>query len=82
MDNNGRINRSLMRGKSRVLPLKVMTIPRMELVAATFSVNISILLKKDQSIKKYSGLILRLYWDALGINQKGSKYMWETELNS
>ena len=82
MDNNGRINRSLMRGKSRVLPLKVMTIPRMELVAATFSVNISILLKKDQSIKKYSGLIVRLYWDALGINQKGSKYMWETELNS
>ena len=82
MDNNGRINCSLMRGKSRVLPLKVMTIPRMELVAATFSVNISILLKKDQSIKKYSGLIVRLYWDALGINQKGSKYMWETELNS
>ena len=71
-----------MRGKSRVLPLKVMTIPRMELVAATFSVNTSILLKKDQSIKKYSGLIVRLYWDALGINQKGSKYMWETELNS
>ena len=82
MDNNGRINCSLMRGKSRVLPLNVMTIPRMELVAATFSVNISILLKKDQSIKKYSGLIVRLYWDALGINQKGSKYMWETELNS
>ena len=82
MDNNGRINCSLMRGKSRVLPLKVMTIPRMELVAATFSVNISILLKKDQSIKKYCGLIVRLYWDALGINQKGSKYMWGTELNS
>ena len=46
VDNNGRVHCSLMIGKPRVAPLKVMTIPRMELVAATLSVKMSILLKK------------------------------------
>ena len=37
-------------GKARVAPLKVMTIPRMELVAAILSVKMSILLKKELEI--------------------------------
>ena len=83
VDDNGRILCSLMIGKACVAPLKVMTIPRMELVAATLSVKMSILLKKKlESIKKYSGLIGRLYWDTLGMNRKGSKYLWQAELNS
>ena len=39
-----------MTGKTRVAPLKVMTIPRMELVAATLSVKMSILLRKELEI--------------------------------
>ena len=34
-------------GKAGVAPIKYITIPRMELVAATFSVNISALLLKE-----------------------------------
>ena len=37
VDNNGKIHCSLMIRKARVAPLKVMTIPRMELVAGTLS---------------------------------------------
>ena len=39
VDNNCRIHCSLMIGKAGVAPLKVMTIPRMELVAATLLVK-------------------------------------------
>ena len=77
--NNGRIHCSLMICKVPFAPLTVMTILRMELVAATFSVKISILLKKKKrrfrSIEKYSGLIVRLHWATLGMNQRGSRYL-------
>ena len=50
VDNNGRIHCSLMIGKTSVAPSKVKTIPRMELVAATLSVKMSILLTKELEI--------------------------------
>ena len=50
MHNNGRVHCSLMIGKPRVAPLKVMTIPRMELVAGALSVKMSILLKNELRI--------------------------------
>ena len=34
-------------GKAQVAPLKYITIPRMELVAATLSVKISVMLRKE-----------------------------------
>ena len=37
-------------GKARVVPLKVMTIPRMELVATALSVKMSILLREELEI--------------------------------
>ena len=43
--NTGRI------GKARVAPLKSMAMPRMELVVATLSVKISVLLKKELQIR-------------------------------
>ena len=43
----GRIHCSLVMGKSSVAPLKYISIPRMELVAATLSVKQSALLRKE-----------------------------------
>ena len=49
-DKNGKIYCTLMMGKSRVAPLKTTTIPRLELTAATVSVHIGQLLKKEHDL--------------------------------
>ena len=46
VDSMGRIHCSLVIGKACVAPLKCIKIPRMDLVAATYSDKISALLKK------------------------------------
>ena len=43
----GRINCCLLMGKARVAPIKYITIPRKDLVAAALSVNISAPLQKE-----------------------------------
>ena len=50
MDESGKVNCSLVMGKARVAPLKYITIPRMELVAATLSVKVSVTLRKEFQI--------------------------------
>ena len=45
-----RIHCSLVVGKACVAPLKCMTMPRLEFVAATLSVKMSLLLKKELQI--------------------------------
>ena len=50
VDEKGRVHCSLVMGKARVAPLKYITIPRMELVAATLSVKISVMLQKEFQI--------------------------------
>ena len=47
VDETGRIHCCLVIEKSTVAPLKYITMPRMELVAATLSVKISALLKRE-----------------------------------
>ena len=50
VDKSGKVHSSLVMGKARVAPLKYITIPRMELVAATLSVKISVMLRKEFQI--------------------------------
>lgn len=54
VDNNGKIHCSFVLGKSRVAPLKTITVPRMELTAAARTVSLSkvIIEELDYSIDK------------------------------
>ena len=47
MDESGKVHCSLVIGKARVAPLKYITTPRMEFVAATLSVKIYVMLQKE-----------------------------------
>ena len=46
-DNEGRIHCSFMIGKARLAPIKTVTIPRLELTAATVSVRLGEMMKKE-----------------------------------
>ena len=50
VDSDGQVHCSFLVGKSRLAPLKQMSIPRLELAAATVSVRLSKLLKNDLEI--------------------------------
>lgn len=50
-NNKGDVHCAFMLGKSRVAPLKQMTIPRMELTAAVVAVNIDKMLKKELQLE-------------------------------
>ena len=58
VDENGRIHCSLVMGRARVAPLKTVTIPRLELTAATVSVRVASMLKEELD---YDGL-QDFYW--------------------
>ena len=54
----GEVSCSMLIGKARVAPLKMITIPRMELTAATLSVKMSKILKEELEYKNYD----EYYW--------------------
>ena len=58
VDSNGQVSVSLVLGKSRVSPLKLVTIPRLELTAAAVSVRLSAMVKKELMMPN----IQDIYW--------------------
>ena len=58
VDDSDRIHCSLVVGKSRVAPLKQVSIPRLELTAAVVSVKVSAMLQEELDYKS----IEEIYW--------------------
>ena len=54
----GNICVSLVMGKSRVCPLKAITVPRLELTSATVSVKVTAMVKEELAVNKLTGI----YW--------------------
>ena len=71
MNEDGHIHCGLVMAKSRVTPLKFVSIPRLELPAVALSIKVSLLLKKELTISR---LIREFYWTngkmVCGIHQK------------
>ena len=59
MNEDGHIHGSLAMAKSRVTPLKFVSIPRLELTAAALSIKVSLLLKKKLTIST----LIRIFLD-------------------
>jgi len=57
-DATGNVSVNLVMGKSRVAPLKLVAIPRMELTAAVVSVKVSSLLQREIDYK----ILEELFW--------------------
>ena len=79
VDEEGQIHCSLLLGKSRVVPKKFVSIPRLELTAAVLSVKMACLLKKELNL----GEVTHYFWIdnkvVVGIIQEGSKLLCLTE---
>ena len=61
-DEDGNVNVSLVMGKSRVAPLKITTIPRLELTAAVVSAKVGVMLQEElnyANLKQFFGPIPR-----------------------
>ena len=72
---NGDINCCLIFGKSRVAPVKYVSIPRLELTAATLPVKISMMLNKELDIQITSELFWTDSQVVLGyINNESQKF--------
>ena len=79
VDEERQIHCSLLLGKSRVVPKKFVSIPRLEITAAVLSVKMACLLKKELNL----GEVTHYFWIdnkvVVGIIQEGSKLLCLTE---
>ena len=83
-DDQGKIHCVLLIGKSRVCPLKYISIPRLELIAATSSVKVSLLLRRWESplTRNVFEQIPRLFWETTTTTAKNIRYLLQTGFNS
>ena len=73
--------KSIVMGKVRVAPLKFISIPRLELTAATLSVKISNLIREElqysiDKTRNISGPTVKWCLDSYRMNQRDSKHIW------
>ena len=61
VDNHGKIHCTLLTGKSRVAPVRYVSIPRLELTAATVSGKVSKMLHKELNAELIQGME-EFYW--------------------
>nr|XP_054760694.1 uncharacterized protein LOC129266961 [Lytechinus pictus] len=81
MNADEKVHCALVMGKSRVAPLKPITIPRLELTAAVVSVRISSFLQKELKLMaadQYFWTDSRLYSATLRTKTRGSMCSWRT----
>ena len=85
-DAAGQTHCSLLLGKSRLTPLKVVTIPRLELTAATVAVKQDFLLKQELDLPIHtrlcSGLIQYPCCSTSQMRVVGIRHLWQIELPS
>ena len=74
VDEEGQIHCSMLLGKSRVVPKKFVSIPRLELTAAVLSVKMACLLKKELNL----GEVTHYFWTdskvVLGYNRNNTRF--------
>ena len=74
VDEEGQIHCSMLLGKSRVVPKKSVSIPRLELTAAVLSVEMACLLKKELNL----GEVTHYFWTdskvVLGYNRNNTRF--------
>ena len=83
VDQKGMIHCGLVMAKSRVTPIKFVSIPRLELAAATLSIKVCSE-RNWQFIlnsKSTSGRILKMSWATSIAIRKDLKFLWRTEFN-
>ena len=84
-DDQGKIHCVLLIGKSRVSHLKYISIPRLELIAATLSVKVSLLLRQELGIpinKEYFWTYSKVVLGYINNNSKKLRYLLQTGFNS
>ena len=80
INGEGRIHCSLLMGKARVAPLKKVTIPRMELTAATVAICITKMVVRQLEMKNFTGQIAWLFYVILKTKKAGFIHMLQISL--
>ena len=85
MDTEIKIHGDFVMGNSHLAPLKFVSIPGLELTAATLSVKISKLIREELQYsidKEYFWIDSQVVQDTYRMNQRDSKYLWQTASRS
>ena len=83
IDSTGNVSVQLVFAKSRVSPIKPMTVPRLELTAAVLATRCSVMLEKEfkfsDSVKHFSIPTVPLFWVIYQIRRVATKSLLQIE---